>query len=204
MRRGINQARKGFHHLTKKTTHTSSSFKSTESSSMIKCYDSRIFSEMISQFRTFSTSSIKLNLGKVTSTPYLPRVSVEEQFFNLYSNKKATPSETATEEKIKASEGKETGILILGPKGSGKSTFIRKMVQKVRENDNNVLENDSEHTLVIDMGSMKEWITTTYSNNNKFQKQSCLYFLNTILKQLKVEHERLVKKLDIVQKNESK
>ncbi|EFC39842.1 predicted protein [Naegleria gruberi] len=154
---------------------------------------------LVEQCRMFSSSGVKLSEG-ITTTPYLPRASIEEQFFKVFAKKKDLP-ESTDDGKVVAPAEKLSGVLILGPKGSGKTTFLSKTIRKVREQDSNILENDGVHTIVIDLGSIKSWIQT-YSTTNKFQKASSIYLINTLTNQLEKEYERFKKKHEIMLKNE--
>ena len=128
----------------------------------------------------------------VTSTPYLPRLKAEEQFFDAIKS--------SAEQKV-LEEGKtstRSGILLLGPHGCGMSTFSRKMAEKLREQDNQVVENDGKHTVVIEFGSCKEWVSTFVANKPS-QRAACIYYIQTMLRQLESEHNRYKSKLALLE-----
>ncbi|KAG2373883.1 hypothetical protein C9374_011768 [Naegleria lovaniensis] len=131
--------------------------------------------------------------GKVTSTPFLKRTILEEQFMKLFSSSQQSSSQA---------DKKRSGILLLGPEGCGKTMFMRKMASKIREQDNLLTENDDHHSVVIEFGSCKEWVNT-YVSASSAQKPACIHFVKVLLGEIESEHERYMRKFRLMEKLEA-
>lgn len=129
--------------------------------------------------------------GTVTSTPFLERKPLEEQFMKLFYSSQPP------------SDKKHSGILLLGPVGCGKTIFMRKMASKIREQDNLLIGNDDNHRVVIEFGSCKEWVNNTFVSDSNAQKPACVHFVRVLLGEIESEYERYLRKFRLMEKVEA-